>query len=347
MATATSLPAPPGMTSPGALSSAMRGQDLARNMFSYNIQATNPSTCAYPLQRRRQARPHSDSLGSFNIPPPNMTYYPSDGILFDPERTAARANPSASARPLCRLERPVHLSRSKQSVPGGHERQRRNPGSVVVALWGYFRRGPTTNFIFPNGSPMDPANPNWSVVNPATGLVWPWMKYLTMRPHPSVHPFFPLPGDGGGDVKNVESGRGLRNPAGGYFGNDSIWMDLGFPILTSPDGRKYKPMFASFITSQACKVDMNSAGNMLNTSGRPPPNASNKGTGPWEINPGQIVCRSEYPNLFKYRYRLERRRPGLGGQYARGLIGLLLGITTPIASLSSRRGPPTSTRCRC
>ncbi len=29
-----------------------------------------------------------------------------------------------------------------------------------------------------------------------------------------------------------------------YYNNDSIWMDLGFPVQTAPNGKRYKPLFA-------------------------------------------------------------------------------------------------------
>src|SRR5581483_8858019 len=52
--------------------------------------------------------------------------------------------------------------------------------------------------------PMDPGNPNHiNTANPA-------LRYLPLRPHKSFHPFFPMPDDGGGDVKNLDWAKGVK-----------------------------------------------------------------------------------------------------------------------------------------
>src|SRR5260370_27385276 len=88
---------------------------------------------------------------------------------------------------------------------------------------------------------LDPGNANWKT--PASA----WTKYLTLRPLPAYNPNFPPPEDGGGDVKNFPFGPGTVNPAGGFFNNDSIWMNLGFPVQIAPNVQKYMPLFAALI----------------------------------------------------------------------------------------------------
>ena len=107
------------------------------------------------------------------------------------------------------------------------------------------------------------ANPNWTN---AIG------KYLTPRPRPNEHPNFPYPDADGMDVKNLEGYPG---------GNDSIWIDAGFPVMTTPDGRKYKALIAPLILDLDGRINVNVAGNVMGTANT---HASNQGWGSWEIN---------------------------------------------------------------
>ena len=104
------------------------------------------------------------------------------------------------------------------------------------------------------------------------------------------------------DVKNLEGYPG---------GNDSIWIDAGFPVMTTPDGRKYKALIAPLILDLDGRINLNVAGNLMqrnnNPMAMPPPNpiynadhASNQGWGRWEINPKKIIDPNEFYNLISY-----------------------------------------------
>jgi hypothetical protein len=121
----------------------------------------------------------------------------------------------------------------------------------------------------------------------------PWAKYMTLRPHPSHHPRFVSPDwDEGGDVKNLEWGRGTRTLTGTYVNNDSIWMDLGFPVLTAPNGKRYKALFAPLAVDLDNKINLSVHGNIMNMNNpedRNNPHFSNEGWGWWEVNPAKVL----------------------------------------------------------
>ncbi len=139
----------------------------------------------------------------------------------------------------------------------------------------------------------------------------PMERLYSMRPHPSYHSMFSGPGfvdsarsfplmdDYGGDIKQVENVRGVINPLASpgapdyYLKNDSIWMDLGHPVMRLANGTKYKPMFAMFMVEMDSKVDLMVTGNYWSklqnyTQAR---HYSNQGFGPWEINPHKVIRR--------------------------------------------------------
>lgn len=145
------------------------------------------------------------------------------------------------------------------------------------------------------------------VGNPPTGnLNWinPVGKYMSVRPRPfdnlstldvnslpttsginrdnaiinlvnqriSEGKLFPYPDADGMDVKNLEGYPG---------GNDSIWIDVGSPVYTALDGRKYKIMVAPLILDLDGRINVNVAGNVMGVGGA---HGSNQGWGPWEVN---------------------------------------------------------------
>lgn len=167
--------------------------------------------------------------------------------------------------------------------------------------------------IYSTGGPpvFDPSvymdfwsNPNYVPpgLNPAlfTGATGAAFKrMMTLRPGPWDHPNFAAPDDLGGDVKNLPPGyrTQINTPAGPIFANnDSYWVDLDFPIQTDPlTGRRFKPLFAFFITDLDNRVNVNTAGNVR--AFHPVAgliHGSNAGIGNWEVN----LRRLSVPPLF-------------------------------------------------
>lgn len=151
---------------------------------------------------------------------------------------------------------------------------------------------------------------NWQA-NPTILTNNPWLKGASLRPLPAWHndgqsppqKFFPPPADGGGDVKNLEGLPGVRvnpNQSGTYYNNDSIWIDIGFPVLTDPaSGRKYKPLFAALIVDLDNKINLNVSGNIR---GQGQTHLSNQGWGVWEVALYRALIaagnNSQWRNLF-------------------------------------------------
>ncbi len=269
--------------------SALRGHGLLRGMYGldYTVGANGTfhllnNTVAY----NGAGRLHFPSVFARSPDAPatarddyylvNYTYYPADGFLRDPERRGPRAD----------------LRSASQTFLGGGASYTypdlnnmflaavRADGTVLLPS--YHR--PWTGF-----GPLDPSNPNW------TDATKPWLKYLVLRPRPADHPpmngkpGFPLPEDAGGDVKNL-----LGTPGG----NDSIWLDLGAPVLTASDGRKYKALFAPLIVDLDGRVNVNAHGNVR---GRGAAHVSNQGWGPWEVGLPRVLAAdpTEWQNLFR------------------------------------------------
>jgi hypothetical protein len=140
---------------------------------------------------------------------------------------------------------------------------------------------------------------------------------------------FPMPEDAGGDVKNLPPGfRTLVgwNPTTGqpiFANNDSIWLDLDFPIqVDQATGRKYKPLFAFFILALDGRINLNVAGNVRGSAVVPPagvPNAqqaSAHGLGPWEVNPTFLAGTQDALPLREWLNLYGGNLPTISGAYA-------------------------------
>ncbi|HEY7331140.1 MAG TPA: hypothetical protein VH592_26125, partial [Gemmataceae bacterium] len=277
---------------PAGVASGLRGHSLARTMYGYQYPGVNvtpfngigrlhyASPVAYPAVAPYINNPLT------NVPPNwglsvddfalvNYTWFSSDGFLRDPERYGVRANPGvAQANSYVGCNAPY----TYPDLNNFYLAAMRADGTVLVPsyhrpwLFQVGTAASATKYYTFN----DMTNPNW------TNQVG---KYLTLRPRPAEHPSFPLPGDPTGDVKNLPWAPG---------GNDSIWVDLGAPVMTAPDGTLYKMMFAPLIIDLDGRVNLNTAGNILayaasmsapaswaQASGA---HVSNQGWGGWEVN---------------------------------------------------------------
>lgn len=318
--------------------SAMRGHSLARSMYgcTYDLQGSQilPADNVVPFngtgRLKTGTRPFPmTGTALFNRDDYdliNYTYFVADGFLRDPERTGKSTEPSYR----------TDLNQRRRDFAGGFNVPYTYPdlnnmflGAVssvqlgnsvpqqnVVRIQSFHRPwlfGPLTK---------DAAgNQNWKLDHPEG-------KYLTLRPRTvDMDPSFPYPEDLGGDVKNLVGSPGyyLSDGSDQLVNNDSIWMDLGHPVMTSPDGRRFKPLFAPLIIDLDSLINLNVVGN---TRGRDPNNpqlrfhASNQGWGPWEINPSRIL---DYPP---------------GGMAQEWTRLFTTGLVGPQAPYVARYGPP-------
>lgn len=125
-------------------------------------------------------------------------------------------------------------------------------------------------------------------------------RYTSLRPHKSWHTNFPdpeVPGDG--DVRNLEFGPGAgTGPV--YYNNDSFWMDLGFPVLTAKDGKRYKALFAPLVMDLSNRLHLWAHGNRIGTGNS---HVSNLGIGSTEVNIGHVLSNAaERDALFNLKY---------------------------------------------
>ena len=256
--------------------SALRGHSLARSMYGYNPGGNNTTPFNGPGRLHYQAALGGlGQVDNYNLV--NYQYFGTDGFLRDPERYGSRGNPQGAPGPY------VGGANVPYTYPDANNMflaaVRASDGTLLTQS--YHRR-----WLFnPTQALNDSTNPNWTN---AAG------KYSILRPRPADHsPAFPFPEDGGGDVCNRPDLAGYQDPVTSLtYRNDSLWIDLGFPVMRGPDGRKYKPLFAPLVDDLDNRVNVNVNGNLRGSTtgaagGLDPQNGislSDQGFGPWEVN---------------------------------------------------------------
>lgn len=253
--------------------SALRGHSLARLLYGYRAEGTDNLPFNGTGRLHTGPETYMNPFGIDDYLLVNYTFFPDDGFLRDPERLGRRTDPAQPVGPFTGGFNPSYTYPDLNNMFLAAVRA---DGTVLMPS---FHR-PWTGF----GS-LDPSNPNWYTESE------PWRKYQVLRPRPAdMGPGFPVP-EPGGDVKNLVAAPG---------GNDSIWLDLDFPVLLAPDGRKYKPLFAPLIVDLDNRINLNVHGN---TRGRGRTHVSNQGLGPWEVNLGRVLNKdgNEWANLLAGR----------------------------------------------
>lgn len=310
--------------------SSMRGHSLARNMYGWQDPATATSAIINQnLVINRNFNAFNgigrlDSAIEMPAKPPaiasvadlrqliNYRYFQADGFVRDPERQNYRTNPT------------VPISQSTQPYLGGANVPYTFPDRNNVYLAALKANDSTTNlprvmtssFHRPEGTPFETPNPNPNVLTnraPWLDTTNPGLKYMVMRPRPvdmywngDTDPHsFPLPASDTGDVKNLPGAAG---------GNDSYWMDLGYPVQTTRGGTKFKPLFAFLIVDLDGRVNLNVHGNLRGTNGGNAVHASNQGIGKWEVNLGKVLTDPTDPNEIKSVFG-DPTNPTIVGRY--------------------------------
>ena len=254
--------------------SGLRGHSLARTMYGYNSAAANilPFSGVGRLHYQSQF-----TLDDYTLI--NYTWFSGDNFVRDPEHYGTRANPGAP----------------QGFFVGG------NAPYTYPDLNSFFLAAVTANgtVLAPSfhrdytgfGS-LAPTNPNWTAADPK-------LKYLVLRPRPAEHPGFPLPEDAGGDVKNLPWAPG---------GNDSIWIDIGLPVMTAPDGTPYKMLVAPLIIDLDGRINLGTAGNIL---GPGDSHVSNQGFGGWEVNLAKVLYADSVTAPVEYKNLILGKTAGL------------------------------------
>jgi hypothetical protein len=265
--------------------SALRGHSLARSMLGFDD--ASPNDVPFNGTGRQHFDPKlpftampDDSPGKDDFNLVNYTWFGRDGLLRDPERRGWRTGLPATGEPD-----------NRKPFAGGFNAPYTYPDLNNLYLAAVRADGrvllPSYHRPWAGFGPLGPSNWRWtsdvdptlSPDDPLYKVPQPWLKYLVLRPRPAdMGQGFPLPEDDGGDVKNLPAAPG---------GNDSVWLDLGHPVVRSADGRKFKPLFAPLVVDLDGRVNLNVHGNLRGVSHDE--HASNQGWGPWEVNPAQLI----------------------------------------------------------
>ncbi len=299
--------------------SALRGHSLARSMFGYNDAVPNdvPYNGTGRLRTGEGTFQNPWQIDDYDLV--NYTFFPADDFVRDPERRGRTGNdPDPLRRPRGEFVGGFNAPYTYPDANNMFLAGVRSDGTLLVPS--FFRSYTSTDRGFGPMGTYDASGKFIPSRNWFDAADVPALKYMTLRPRPAEHPGFPPPADVGGDVKNLVGGPG---------GNDSIWLDLGFPVLKAPNGRKFKPLFAPLIIDLDNRINLNVHGNVRGRSaGGSLAHASNQGWGPWEVNVSRVLRRGdEWANLFT-----GSTRPAQPGRY---------GATTRPGSGDEARPPMT------
>jgi hypothetical protein len=274
------------------LYSMIRGHELARTIYGFRDDPLAENSWAFSGTGRLHQNPSFLTNAGLTVGPmgqddfflvnymgwnlamPGQPPGPNNPVLpyRDPERNGTRTSPIApyAANSFTGTANPPYTYPDLNNMLLAAV----DPSGNILAISGH------REALF--GRLDDPNNVNWN--NPEG-------KHLILRPRPAdnpplvvngvTKPGFPMPEERWGDVKNLIGAPG---------GNDSIWIDIGAPVQTLPDGRKYKMLIAPLIMDLDGRVNLNVHGNILGKdANNNTVHASNQGLGKWEINLSKVL----------------------------------------------------------
>jgi hypothetical protein len=345
----------PDDTVPGdfGVYSSLRGQDLSTNLYGWLYDPKNPTANApndKPFSGTGRLH-YPSALGQDDYNLINYNYYSADGFIRFPGRLFDPNNPLTIKGPYAGGLNPSYTYPDLNNFYLGAMQS--SDGKVLVPS---FHR----DYLF--GSPAGyPGNPSGAAVNPN------WInrvgKYLTLRPRPvdqlqqadvvGAGLPWPLPLDtltaaqqttlqtlvaqlqsqgkllsypepDGFDVKNLDWAPG---------GNDSLWMDIGAPVMVAADGRKFKMLVAPLILDLDNRINLNVAGNVL---GQNNSSSSLQAFGPWEQNVSFVLSATSNGNPTPTEWQnLLLGSPTTGTPHVVGRLG------------TTRRPIPVASKARC
>jgi hypothetical protein len=337
-APATSIGLAPGYANdPDGLYSMLRGHELARSIYGFrddpgadNCWAFTGTGRLHTAQSVLTGVPGVINMGvandDFNLI--NYIAWPGVGIR-DPERNGTRGSSNApyAANSFIGAANPPYTYPDLNNMLLAAV----DPTGNILAISGH------REALF--GRLDNPANPNWTS---------PEGKYLILTPRPAdnppmvvggvTKPGFPMPEDRWGHVKNLIGAPG---------GNDSIWIDIGAPVQTLPDGRKYKMLIAPLILDMDGRVNLNVHGNILGKDANGNvTHASNQGLGKWEINLSKVLNADNAANPQEWRKAFLGNPQGPFGRYGLDNQPDMAGGSSPALRSSPYYSRPDFNGCR-
>jgi len=209
----------------------------------------------------------------------NNAPFSGTGFGYDSATGRLNLSDSATGHPLALLP-----GAAANLFPAGGANEGCDAVDFQNMLLGAQLRDPNTGQIITIPSLHRPALVNYWANNGGNLSDPAFLKSVILRPMPQIHlnfdggnPFFDPTWNG---LDYVDDGTGANryrwdvdNDGDGY--TDGIWVDLGMPVRSTPDGRLYKPLFSFLCVDLDGRLNLNAHGNLWQAQEDAYPDANN------------------------------------------------------------------------